>query len=131
MLALAGSGTLTGRLLALAGAATLQLRARLFPSYAQRVPLIAGGMTGLAVLVLGAAVSASNTGRLLILGGVLLIAAVTLLAGLAYSRERPSPYIGRIGDVVDVLVIMALIPLACAATGVFHAIQGVFASIGG
>jgi type VII secretion integral membrane protein EccD len=124
--------TTTGRLLGLAGAATLLLRARLFPAYTQRIPLLVGGVGGLAVLVVGTSVAASSAqSRLLILLGVLIVAATVLLAGLAYSRERPSPYVGRVGDIVDVLVIMALIPLACAATGLFQAIQGVFASIGG
>jgi hypothetical protein len=30
-----------------------------------------------------------------------------------------------------VLAIMALVPLACAVAGVFHTIQGLFASVGG
>ena len=52
-------------------------------------------------------------------------------AGLVYSRRSPSPYLGRAADILDVLAIMALIPLACAVAGLFGAIQGLFASIGG
>ncbi len=47
-----------------------------------------------------------------------------LAAGLVYSQRPPSPYLGRFADIVDVLAIMALIPLACAVLGLFGAIQG-------
>jgi hypothetical protein len=59
------------------------------------------------------------------------VAALVLGAGLRYSKQAPSPYVGRIADIVDVLSIMALIPLACAVIGIFHSIQGLFASVGG
>ena len=56
---------------------------------------------------------------------------MVLVAGLRFSRKAPTPYLGRTADILDVLAIMALIPLACAVLGVFGAIQGLFASIGG
>jgi hypothetical protein len=58
-------------------------------------------------------------------------AGMVLAAGLVYSRRSPSPYLGRAADIIDVLAIMALVPLACAVIGLFGAIQGLFASIGG
>jgi hypothetical protein len=117
--------------LAATGSAALLLRGRLFPTGAQRIPLLVSGLAGLALLGLGAIRSApAGTPRLLYLVAVILVAALVLAAGLVYSRRSPSPYLGRIADIVDVLAIMALIPLAAAAIGVFHAIQGLFASIG-
>jgi type VII secretion integral membrane protein EccD len=121
-----------GVLLSFAGAAALLLRARLFPTPQQRIPLLVSGAIGLALLAFGAALNADAAGpRLLVLLAIVVVGLMVLAAGLVYSRRTPSPYLGRIADIVDVLAIMALIPLACAVLGVFGAIQGLFASIGG
>jgi hypothetical protein len=60
---------------------------------------------------------------------VAVAAVLVLTAGLSYSKRSPSPYLGRLADIFDVLAIMALIPLAAGVLGVYHAIQGTFASI--
>jgi hypothetical protein len=117
-----------GGFLALAGSTALLLRARLFPVPQQRIPLLVGGITGLGVLALSITFSGS---RLPVLFVLVLAAGAVLAAGLVYSRRTPTPYLGRIADIVDVLSIMALIPLACAVIGVFSLIQGKFAEIGG
>lgn len=119
-------------LLCVAGAGALLLRARLFPTAQQRVPLIVSGVAGLVLLAFGAAVETrSAVTRLVFLLVIVAGALLVLTAGLVYGRRSPSPYLGRIADIVDVLAIMALIPLACAVIGVFGAIRGLFASIGG
>ncbi|GAB3813874.1 type VII secretion integral membrane protein EccD [Micromonospora zhanjiangensis] len=120
-----------GGLLALAGSAALLLRARLFGGPHQRVPMLAAGIAGLGLLALGYALSSGTGGRLLVLALLILAAAAVLAAGLLYSKRNPSPYLGRAADILDVLAIIALIPLACAVTGLFGTIQGMFASIGG
>jgi type VII secretion integral membrane protein EccD len=124
-------GTTAGTLLSLAAAAALLLRARLFALPQQRVPLLASGSIGLALLLFGYVRDADQGGRLLLLLLFAAVAGLVLAAGLRYSRRSPSPYVGRAADILDVLAIMALIPLACAVLGVFGAIQGLFASIGG
>ena len=58
-------------------------------------------------------------------------APIVLAAALVYSRRAPSPRVGRLADIVDVLAIMALVPLACAVAGIFQTVQGLFASVGG
>jgi hypothetical protein len=89
-------------------------------------------MIGLVLVGFGAAPEAPSGGvRLLVLLLLVVATAVVLIAGLVYSQRAPSPYLGRAADILDVLAIMALIPLACAVIGVFGAIQGLFASIGG
>ena len=130
-LVLAARGGIAGRLLAFCAVLALLLRGRLFPTPVQRIPLLASGLAGVAVLAVGMLLRMPvGADRLVALGPILLAAALVLVGGLAASRRAPSPYIGRLADIVDVLVIMALIPLACAVTGVFDAIRGVFASIG-
>ena len=129
---LVGSGNVAAELLSFAGAAALLLRGRLFPAPAQRVPLLVAGAFGLALLLFGLAVRQHNAGvRLLLLVAILVVAALVLIAGLVYSRRTPSPHIGRLADIADVLAIMALLPFACGVVGVYHAIQGLFASFGG
>lgn len=131
MLVWTGLGT-SSVLLVVAAVAALLLRARLLPTPAQRVPLLAAGLTGLALLGAGGALTGDGAGRgLLLLGGAAVVAGVALPAALVFSRRQPSPYLGRAADIFDVLAIMALIPLASAVIGIFDAIRGLFSSIGG
>ena len=136
IVAVAGSAALllagdpVGSLLVLAVGVASLLRSRLFPTPRQRVPLLAGGVICLALLTLEVTVRTHSTGiRLLLALGVVVAVALVLAATLTYTRRTPSPYLGRLADIVDVLAIMALIPLAAGVVGVYHVIQGVFASI--
>jgi type VII secretion integral membrane protein EccD len=128
-LALSGP-TVSSVLLMVAAVAALLLRARLLPTPPQRVPLLAAGFAGLAGLGVGPVVTGVVPG-LALLAGALAVAAISLPAALVFSRKPPSPYLGRAADILDVVAIMALIPLACAVIGVFDDIRGLFASIGG
>lgn len=125
-------GTPAGVSLSVAGVAALLLRARLFAMPQQRIPLLAGGLAGLATIgvvwVLG---ERTPLAALTVLAGAVAVAAVAVVAGLVYSRATPSPYLGRAADILDVLAIMALIPLACAVIGIFGAVRDMFSSIGG
>lgn len=129
--ALALGGGVSGPLLALAAAGALLLRGRLFPTPAQRVPLLVSGMLALALLATALTLHAHTAAeRIALVVVVLAVAALVLAATLVYSRRPPSPYLGRLADIVDVLAIMALVPIACAVIGVYHALQSSFASIG-
>jgi hypothetical protein len=98
----------------------------------QRIPLLVGGLTGLATIgVVWALGERTPIAALSVLAGTIVVAAVAVVAGLVYSRARPSPYLGRAADILDVLAIMALIPLACAVLGIFGAVRDMFSSIGG
>lgn len=132
MATLAAAGGTSARVLIATAGAALLLRARLFPTPLQRVPLIASGMLALVVLVAALVMQADGAGaRLLLLLVIAATAGLTVAGSLVYSRRPPSPRLGRIADIIDVLAIMALVPLACGVAGVFHAIQGLFASVGG
>jgi type VII secretion integral membrane protein EccD len=126
------SGHRTADVLAVIAAVALLLRARLFAAPPQRIPLLASGVTVLASLMVTLTLRASTThGRLSLLLAELALAGIVLAAGLVYSRRAPSPRVGRLADIIDVLALMALVPLACGAAGAFHAIAGLFASVGG
>lgn len=124
--------SLGATLLCLAAAGAMLLRARLFAAPQQRLPLLISGIVGLLLVGFGLAPRLSGDAEgLLLLFLLILVAVIVLAAGLVYSQRPPSPYLGRFADIFDVLAIMALIPLACAVLGLFGAIQGLFASIGG
>ncbi|GLY01607.1 MULTISPECIES: type VII secretion integral membrane protein EccD [Actinoplanes] len=119
---------ISGVLLIVAAITALLLRSRLLAVPQQRVPLLVAGFLGMAVLGLGLLWTTSG---LFVLAGAVIAAVVALGAALVFSRRTPSPYMGRAADMFDVVAIMALIPLACAVIGVFGAIRGLVASIGG
>jgi ESX secretion system protein EccD len=117
--------------LAVAGGVALLLRARLFATPWQRIPLVAGGLVGLALL--GSAVSRSvpaSARPLVMVVATAIAGALVLAAGLAYSSRPPSPYLRRLADILDVVAIISLVPLAAAVVGAFRALQGLFAGVG-
>ena len=127
---LAAHGGLSRLLLVGAAGAALLLRARLFPIPRQRLPLLGAGLVAVAALV--AAQASTMDGNAPVLVTLLALVATGLLIaflGLVYSRRRPSPYLGRIGDVVDVVAIIALAPLTCFITGFFQYVQGLLAGV--
>jgi ESX secretion system protein EccD len=113
-------------LAAVAGLALL-LRARLFPTVAGRLPLLVGGLLALGAAASAALASASPLARL---GGLLVaLAAVAVLvstASLAYRRRAGggSPYLGRVGDILDLVAVIALAPIACAVLDLFTWVRG-------
>ncbi|ADD40406.1 type VII secretion integral membrane protein EccD [Stackebrandtia nassauensis] len=101
------------------------LRARLFPAVRQRVPLLAAGIIGLALLADDAVGLFGPDLQLVGLGVIVLPAVLIAVAsGLVYSKKAPSPYIGRIADILDILLIVAVVPVACAAMGLFGFFRG-------
>ncbi|GAB1643512.1 type VII secretion integral membrane protein EccD [Krasilnikovia sp. MM14-A1259] len=116
---LVAGGAGSARLLVAVGAAALLLRSRLFVTLRQRVPLVAGGLCGVAALGVDL-LSGAPTGVLLaVSGAAFLLALLTMVAGATYSRRPPSPYLGRAADLLDTLVVVSVIPVACAVLGLY------------
>ncbi|SHN75448.1 type VII secretion integral membrane protein EccD [Cryptosporangium aurantiacum] len=125
---LAGTERTSAVILVAVASAALLLRGRLFPTPRQRIPLLAGGVLGLALLFTGFALAMP----VLVAVPVALVVGGTVLgAGLLYSRRPPSPYVGRLADILDVLLLVSLLPIACLLTGFYGYVQGLFASLGG
>jgi len=107
-------------LLTLVAGLALLLRTRLLVTVRQRVPLLAGGT---AVLLVPFATGAWDVGRLAV--PLLAIAVVGLaVAGVRYRRRAPSPYLGRAADVVEVLCLISVIPIAAAVLDLYAAMRG-------
>ncbi|WP_158548625.1 type VII secretion integral membrane protein EccD [Blastococcus sp. TF02A-26] len=112
-------------LVGLAAVGTL-LRARLFPAVRHRVSLLVPGLVGLGLLA-AAGTSLSASTRLAVLVPALVLAAlVSLAAGLRFADRRPSPYLGRVADVLEVLVVLALVPVACLLVGLYGYLRGLY-----
>jgi type VII secretion integral membrane protein EccD len=117
--------------LAAVGALALMLRARLFAVPRQRVPLLASGAAVMAVLLFAVAGTVPAPVRLLLsLSVIVFVTGLVLAAGLVYSRRAPSPYVGRAADILDIMAIMALLPLTGGVVGLYSALQGLFATLG-
>jgi ESX secretion system protein EccD len=124
-LVLATSDGLAARILTAISAAALLLRSRLFVTLRQRVPLVSAGLVGAGSLGVSVLWRAGATGLLGVsLIGVVL-ALVTVVAGATWSRRPPSPYLGRAADLLDTLVVVSVIPVACAVVGLYSAVSNI------
>jgi hypothetical protein len=112
-------------------AVALLLRARVFPVPRQRIPLLVSGALAAVLLAageLGDTTDNAGAGVFLLVVGV--VAGLVVTSGLLYSKKNPSPWFGRLGDILDVVAMLALIPFAAYLTGFYAYIQGLMASIG-
>lgn len=100
-------------------AAGFLLRARLVPTVRHRVPLLVGGLAGVALLVLVGAADVPTGVRVALLPVVLLVVALVVAAGMVYSRRPPAPRLARLGDGLDVVLQLAVVPVACAVLGLY------------
>jgi type VII secretion integral membrane protein EccD len=124
---LASAGGVAAPLLACLAGLALLLRARLFPTVAARLPLLVGGLLAVGAAAWAALASASPLARLI--GVLVALAAVAVLvstASLAYRRRASggSPYFGRVGDLLDLVAVIALAPVACAVLDLFSWVRG-------
>ncbi len=117
---LAGNGRLPAVLLCLVLALLSLLRARPFLSRAQRTPVLLSGTVGLGLVAAATFAAESLATRLgLILGGLAVLAVISLVYGLTVAGKRISPVWGRTLDIVEILLIIALVPLAVWVCGAY------------
>ena len=101
------------------------LRARLFATLRHRLPLLIAGLAAAGILAIGVLARLAPEQRLLV-GGVVvpLLACLVLAAAVSYSRRPPSPYLGRAAEILDVVLVLAVVPTAAAVLGLFGWIRG-------
>ncbi|MET8138833.1 type VII secretion integral membrane protein EccD [Sphaerisporangium sp. NPDC005288] len=122
-LLLLGTGGWTGRAMLVVLALALMLRARVFHGVGQRVWLAGTGAAGLLTVLVGAALTGPGT-ALLVVPGLLGVAAVAAGMGLFLPQRRPTPFWGRAGDILEFALITALFPLALGVLDVYTWIRG-------
>jgi type VII secretion integral membrane protein EccD len=104
-------------------ALALILRARVFRGRLQRVWMLAAGLAGIGVLLLGA-VGFGDPDPLRTLAVVVLplvlAAVLTTSLGMWLPGHKPSPFWGRAGDILDIIVVVSLIPLALGVLDLYN-----------
>ncbi|WP_070377863.1 type VII secretion integral membrane protein EccD [Rhodococcus sp. WMMA185] len=109
--------------LAAATAATLMFRGRTYSSAEQAVPLIAGGVAILALLLTAAAVAAPGA-AIAVFGVAIAFAVGALVLGILAPRQEFSPVMRRIAELIDLALIASIIPLVCWVTGLYSLMRG-------
>jgi type VII secretion integral membrane protein EccD len=100
------------------------LRTRPYVIVRQRAPLVLAALTGTLALLLGPAMAhphnqLSTAGPVVIASG-----ALAIMAGLAYSRRMPGPYLRRYAELVEILLTLAVLPLAAWVLGLYAKLSG-------
>lgn len=103
---------------------TLIMRARVFRGVGQRVWLIGTGLGGFAMIALSLAGSGGIVGALAVAIGVLWLALTSVGIGLWLATGKPSPFWGRAADILDIVLIVQLFPLALGVLEVYTWVRG-------
>lgn len=103
----------------------LLLRARVFHGRSQRLWMLLSGLTGLTILALHQATTAAPAATLVtvVLPAALAVTAATTMA-LRLPSRKPSPFWGRAGDIIDILLIVSLLPLALGLLNLYAWLRG-------
>lgn len=112
--------------LSLAGVVSvaLLLRARFHAGVRHRVPLLVAGAAGLGLVGVALGLAGGTDRVVITLPMVTAVALLALAAGLTYRRRPPSPRLGRWADILDVLLTLAVVPLAAGVFGLYPYIRG-------
>ncbi|WP_327585503.1 type VII secretion integral membrane protein EccD [Nonomuraea sp. NBC_00507] len=102
----------------------LLLRARVFHGLGQRLWLLSTGLAGLVGVAIALAAGAGTVAAAAVVMGLLWLAMLVVGLGLWLPSGRLSPFWGRAGEVVDVILLIALFPLALGVLDVYTWIRG-------
>ncbi|REE96584.1 type VII secretion integral membrane protein EccD [Thermomonospora umbrina] len=104
---------------------SLLLRARVFGGIAQRAWLLTAGLIGLGLLEVHTALTGGQVAALaMALVPLVLITGIVIAVVLWLPDHRPTPFWGRAGDIIDLLVVITLIPLALGVLDVYTSVRG-------
>jgi len=117
---MSASGGLAGVLMSATSGLLLMSRARWFISRVQRLPLLLAGLVGVSSALLAAYVVAEPVMRLAaVLPAALVVALVSIAYALAGAGRKHSPMWGRTLDIIEILLILAVLPLAAWVGGLY------------
>ncbi|WP_245627880.1 type VII secretion integral membrane protein EccD [Actinomadura oligospora] len=103
----------------------LLLRARVFHGRGQRFWMLGSGLAGLALLALRVALTEPpRSVVLLMLVPLLLGVALMMTMALRLPVNKPSPFWGRAGDILDMVLIVSLFPLAFGLLNLYAWLRG-------
>ncbi len=125
LLFLAFSPGTSGPIMAAVVCLSLLLRARIFRGRSQRSWMLVVGLGGLGLLDLALSMRGTPAEALaMVLPLVLSVAAVALVMAMWLPGHRPTPFWGRAGDIIDMVAIVALIPLTLSVLQVYPKVRG-------
>jgi type VII secretion integral membrane protein EccD len=111
-------------LTAVAGTAFL-LRARLFPAVRHRLPLVLCGATGMAALAVTTSGAILGGQSLWSVPALAVLGAAAVVLGVRYHQGRPSVYLARTAELLEVILLLSVAPLACGVLGLYAVVRGV------
>ncbi|MGH3547528.1 MAG: type VII secretion integral membrane protein EccD [Pseudonocardiaceae bacterium] len=118
---LAAAGGALGIVLGAVVAAVLLLRARSYANGRQAIALLVSGMVAVAGMMAGLLALVHQPGLLLIgFGGLLVIATFALFAGVVLPQRRFSPVLRQSVDVMEAILIAAVLPLALGVLDLYQ-----------
>jgi len=101
-------------------ALVLLLRGRAYANASQSIGLVTSGIIAAAGLLVGWLIESSPLDRLLFVFGALIVVAVgALLVGVVFPERRFSPVLRRSVDILESVLIAAVLPLAFAVMGLY------------
>ncbi|MER7753281.1 type VII secretion integral membrane protein EccD [Kitasatospora sp. NPDC097643] len=103
----------------------LLLHGRAIGSIPQRLSVLLPGAYGPALLAGHVAAGQPTGGRLVLLVGLLWVAAALAVVSWTIPGRRLLPYWGRAADLLHTAAAVAVIPLALAVAGVYHGLRGI------
>lgn len=122
---LAGPHGTLGVVLAATVSAVLMLRARTYANGVQAVALLSAGLLTAGGLVIGWLVEADDSTRLVfVFGATVLLGAEALVLGVVFPRQRFSPPLRRAVEILEALLIAAVLPLALGVMDLYATMRG-------
>ncbi|MGI5247395.1 type VII secretion integral membrane protein EccD [Dactylosporangium sp. CA-139066] len=115
-------GVVAGVLVGVVAAANA-VRARTFAAVRHRLPLLLTGVAGAALLITRLP-GADRPVQAGVGAGLLLLAIAAVAAGIRFAARPPSVYLARAADVLDIVLVLALIPLAGQILGAYAWARG-------
>jgi type VII secretion integral membrane protein EccD len=100
------------------------LRARLYPITRQRVSMLCAGLAGACCLAVGPLMTERDDLLSMAGPGLLMAGAVVALLGIVHSTRTANPYLGRYAEIVEVLVVLAVVPVTCSVLGLYGWMRG-------
>jgi hypothetical protein len=86
--------------------------------------LLAPAAAGLICLVLGPLSTSAADPVVPVVPVMAMVAVIAIFCGLRYSTKVPSPYLSRYAEILEVLVTLAVVPLACSVLGLYAVVRG-------
>jgi ESX secretion system protein EccD len=95
------------------------VRARIYPTVRHRLPLLIAAATTASALVWRLPHPPA-----LAVPALLALAALAVTAGLTYSRRPPGAAPGRYAEILEILLVLAGVPMLCAVLGLYGLVRG-------